>query len=294
VDRPLAHPTATSLDEDPLMHAHDLLRATSGAALLLIVFAAGAAAQADEARDWLERCRSGATWGDRDRERVCEVRETTLAAGQPLTVDGRANGGISVRGWDRNEILVQAQITAVDESAGQAAATARDVRILTDGRSVRAEGPSARGRDGWWSVSYRVYVPRDADLDLRASNGGLSLRDVSGRIRLETSNGGISLAGVAGDVQGRTSNGGVTVRLTGDRWRGTGLDLRTSNGGVTLHVPDGYSAQLETGTVYGSLQTDIPITVQGRIRRDLDVQLGQGGAPIRVRTTNGGVRIRRT
>jgi hypothetical protein len=276
------------------MSIRHLLRAACGAAVLLTTLTAGVAAQAEDTRDWLERCRSGASWGDRNRERVCEVRDLTLAAGQPLSVDGLANGGITVRGWDRNEILVQALVSATDRDARAAAETAAEIRIVTDGRTVRAEGPSSRPRDRDWSVSYRVYAPRNADLDLRATNGGLSLRDISGRIRLQTSNGGISLDGVEGDVQGQTSNGGVTVRLTGDRWRGNGLDLRTSNGGVTLHVPDGYSARLETGTVNGSIQTDIPITVQGRIRRDLEVQLGQGGAPIRVKTTNGGVRIRRS
>ena len=60
-----------------------------------------------------------------------------------------------------------------------------------------------------------------------------------------------------------------------------------------LSLPEGYSAHLETGTVNGGLRTDFPITVQGRIGRTLSTDLGQGGPPIRVRTTNGGVSIER-
>jgi hypothetical protein len=33
------------------------------------------------------------------------------------------------------------------------------------------------------------------------------------------------------------------------------------------------------------------MTVKGRLNRDIDATLGGGGAPIRVRTSNGGVRI---
>jgi len=33
--------------------------------------------------------------------------------------------------------------------------------------------------------------------------------------------------------------------------------------------------------------------VSGRIRRTVSADLGSGGAPLRLRTTNGGVRVRR-
>ena len=63
---------------------------------------------------------------------------------------------------------------------------------------------------------------------------------------------------------------------------------------VKVQIPDGYSAQLETGTVNGGLNIDFPITVQGKINRKIEATLGGGGRLIRVMTTNGGVRISRT
>jgi hypothetical protein len=41
------------------------------------------------------------------------------------------------------------------------------------------------------------------------------------------------------------------------------------------------------------MSVDFPVTVSGRIDRRLRTQLGQGGATIRVMTTNGGVTISR-
>ena len=38
-----------------------------------------------------------------------------------------------------------------------------------------------------------------------------------------------------------------------------------------MSVPENYSAHLETGTVNGHLSIDFPVTVQGRISRELAV-----------------------
>ena len=111
---------------------------------------------------------------------------------------------------------------------------------------------------------------------------------------MQTVNGGVTVEDAAGDIQARTQNGGVNVRLDGRRWDGRGLDVETRNGGVTVDVPDGYSAELETGTVNGRLRIDFPITMRsGLIGRLVSTTLGSGGAPVRVLTTNGGVAIRR-
>jgi hypothetical protein len=42
------------------------------------------------------------------------------------------------------------------------------------------------------------------------------------------------------------------------------------------------------------MNIDFPITVQGRINRKIEANLGDGGRLIRVMTTNGGVKISRT
>ena len=98
---------------------------------------------------------------------------------------------------------------------------------------------------------------------------------------------------LAGDVRGETVNGGLNIALTGDRWRGTGLDAETTNGGLNLKIPEHYSAHLETATVNGGIHVNFPITIQGEIKNRLSTDLGGGGATIRAQTTNGGVQISR-
>ena len=238
-------------------------------------------------------CRDN-NWGDRDYERHCEVRESTMPAGL-LNVDAGQNGGVHVEGWDRNEIRVRAIVQASARELSDARALAGQVQVTANGGRVYSTGPdNNRGRE-WWSVSYRINVPRKNDLDLRASNGGITIVGVTGNMRFDTTNGGVRLQDVGGRVNGETRNGGLNVMLNGSRWDGEGLDVETSNGGVNLAIPDGYNAELETRTVNGGLRIDFPITVQGELtsRRGISTTLGSGGPLVRVRTTNGGVNIRR-
>jgi DUF4097 and DUF4098 domain-containing protein YvlB len=223
----------------------------------------------------------------------CEVREQTIAAtGGVLSVDGRQNGGVSVKGWDQNQILVRARVQTGATTAGEAEELAKQITIETGGGKIFASGPDNR-RDYHWDVSYEVFVPRRSDLSLETHNGGIALVGVNGRIEFNALNGGVVLKQVGGNVHGTTTNGGVVVELAGDRWDGETLDVRTTNGGIVMSVPENYSAHLETGTVNGSLSIDFPVTVQGRITREIAVNLGSGGPTVRAMTTNGGVRIRR-
>jgi DUF4097 and DUF4098 domain-containing protein YvlB len=262
-------------------------RALLGAFLAAAVTWGGAAeAQAN--------CEDRENWGGdraRDRAVVCEVRQADVVARGVIRVDGGQNGGVKVGGWDRDDVVVESQVWARARSESRAEELVSDVRILTDSGYIRAEGPRS-GRGENWGVTFWVYAPHDSDLELEAHNGGISIEDIHGRIDFKTQNGGVRLDGVGGDVYGRTQNGGVTVHLDGTTWDGQELDVETQNGGVNLVIPEGYSADLETGTVNGGIEFDFPITLRGRVTKRIETQLGEGGPLVRVVTTNGGVKIR--
>jgi DUF4097 and DUF4098 domain-containing protein YvlB len=234
--------------------------------------------------------------GDNRLARHCEIKEQTLPASGAISVDGKTNGGIAIKGWDRHEILVRAKVETRAPSQAEADSLAQQVRIETAALNIRAEGPESRN-DYQWHVSYEIFVPRRSDLSLKAHNGGISIVDVSGRIEFRTTNGGVSLSRVGGAVTGNTTNGGVHVELAGARWEGETLDVKTTNGGVNLVMPENYSAHLETGTVNGNFSSDFPLNVplneRGRMPKDVSVDIGSGGPTIRATTTNGGVRVSR-
>jgi hypothetical protein len=231
---------------------------------------------------------------DDRRGRACEVRDTRLPApATPLTVDASPNGGIRVEAWDQPDVLVRAVVRTYGEDDAEAKALSTQVQVTAAGTQVNAQGPErseSRRRSGW-SVSFRIWAPPQTALALTARNGGVSLHGMRGESRFTTRNGGVTLDEVGGRVVGNTENGGVSVRLGGTRWEGEGLEVETTNGGVSLAIPAGYSAQLETGTVNGGFRTDYPLTVSGRIDREVRATLGSGGPLVKLTTTNGGVRI---
>ena len=261
-----------------------LHRTAATATLLTLAWATGVVAQDD---DW---CR-GSGWDD--GEVAADVRETRLPANrETVRVDAGANGGIRVHAWTDVGILVRACVKGRATTQERAEELVRAVRVTTGG-TIGVDGPRNLGRHEGWSVNFEILVPVNTNLDLDGHNGGIGIEGVHGTIAFRTTNGGVRLVDVGGDVRGTTTNGGLHVELTGTRWDGAGLDARTTNGGVTLYVPAEYHAELETGTVNGGMDFDFPVTVQGRFARNLSTTLGDGGAPIRVRTTNGGVRVRR-
>jgi putative adhesin len=242
-----------------------------------------------------EWCRND-NWGG-DRAGYCEVRQYVLGAGAGvMQVDAAPNGGIQVDGSARRDIVVKAKVVAQAATTERAHEIVNGVRVDAAPDKVGADGPAGLADRESWSVSYRVEVPTLTSLSLKTTNGGIKIADVEGQIEFQTVNGGVKLSGLAGTVKGRTNNGGVDIELEGASWRGEGLDVQTNNGGVKLSIPEQYSAHLETSTVNGGMNSDIPITMQGQIAgpnrpRDISVDLGAGGPPIRVRTHNGGVRI---
>lgn len=236
----------------------------------------------------------GDNWNNGDKVSVKDLREVTVPATGGLNVDGGRNGGVSVKGENRSDVLVRACVQAWGSSDAEARSLLSNIRIET-GSTIKAESSS----DENWSVSYEILVPRNTNLSLTAHNGGISIKSVDGNLEFATTNGGVNLADLSGTVKGRTTNGGVNVSLTGNSWKGSGLEVVTTNGGVNLTVPDGYAAQFETGTTNGGFKSDVAaLTVQteddkGGWQRSKRVvaSMNGGGAPIKVVTTNGGIRI---
>ena len=263
------------------------------AALLATTGLAGMAQKTDKikSKDGSLTCRDDHNWYNDRLAGNCEIREQTLAPSGPLSIDGRQNGGVAVKGWDQNQVLVRARVQTGAASQAEAADLGRQVKIEVSGNKIFASGPET-GRDRHWDVSYEVFVPHRSDVSVETHNGGIFFSEVNGKIDFNATNGGVVLRRVGGAVHGSTTNGGLVVELSGDHWDGETLDVSTTNGGVILQVPENYSAHLETGTVNGSISVDFPVTVQGdRVNKQLAVNLGGGGATVKATTTNGGVRI---
>ncbi|HEX3744636.1 MAG TPA: hypothetical protein VHW09_11925 [Bryobacteraceae bacterium] len=262
-----------------------------------IALAAGAAihpamAQMQDNTEKQMTCNNGGY--DSDQARHCDIREQTMPAAGRLTVDSVQNGGVTVKGWLRSEVLVRSRVESSADTQAAATALASQVAISAAAGEVRATGPQSV-QNGGWSVSYEIFVPQSTDLNLKANNGGLTISDVRGEIHFQTVNGGVHLKRVGGDVSGSTQNGGIHVELAGNIYDGRQMEVSARNGGITIGMPSYYSAHLQAETRQGRIQSDFPVTVSGDVKpRNLDFNVGGGGPLIHVSTENGGVKFERT
>jgi hypothetical protein len=231
---------------------------------------------------------------DSERARHCDIREQTLPSIGRLNIDAGQNGGATVKGWLRSDVLVRARIDASAENEGAAAILASKVMIDGSGGQVRATGPEPMN-NSWWSVSYEIFVPQVSDVTLKTHNGGLTISDVRGQIHFDAVNGGVHLKRVSGDVSGGTVNGGIDVELTGAVFDARQMDLTTRNGGVTVAMPSHYSARVQAETGMGRIQSDFPMpqdATNGRSRK-MEFSIGAGGPPIHITTGNGSIHLKR-
>jgi DUF4097 and DUF4098 domain-containing protein YvlB len=197
----------------------------------------------------------------RMNDRAAETRseERTIARPQgPLSVESEVNGGVQVQGWDKDTYSVTA-CKAADASSNDVERIFSQIILSVENGRVSVSGPS--GHDNW-TVFLLVRAPRSANLQLRANNGPVSIYDLDGKVEARAINGPISLQGFSGEadisaVNGpidlvgnsgklrlHTENGPISVSLSGDAWKGSGLEADAQNGPVTLHVPRNYQSSL--------------------------------------------------
>ena len=221
-----------------------------------------------------------------------ESRDQRLANGSVNYINPGINGSIKVHGWNNSDVLVRACIQTAAPTDSEARSLASQLTITNGAGKIEASGPPTGDRTHW-AVSYEVWLPHTANLDLQAHNGSIAIDNVSAHLRFQTLNGSVYLGGVAGDVEGSTTNGSLTIDLEGSGWNGHGLRAETTNGSVHLNLPENFSADVQTSTVNGRIQGDFPITVSGELGRTMSFQSGSGGPLVEVKTVNGRVHIAR-
>ena len=118
----------------------------------------------------------------------------------------------------------------------------------------------------------------------------MKVKDFHGPANVETSGGGITLERVAGKIHGETSGGGIHALLVAPL--PGPVKLSTSGGGITIQVPIDAAFDLDAETSAGSVSSDLPVTVSGKVRHDhLRGPVNGGGNPVVLRTSAGGIHI---
>ena len=136
---------------------------------------------------------------------------------------------------------------------------------------VRIDGKFKHGRKHWQKelnrlrILFQITVPRQYNVDLNTSSGGISVADLDGNARAKDSAGRLRFGKIKGTVWGHTSAGSIKLTSCDST-----VDVKTSSGSIKI------------GNVAGDVQAQ---TSSGSIRLD-----GVGGN-VNARTSSGSIRV---
>lgn len=275
--------------------------------------------------EFLRSLLSGIPWSDR-----AEVEETLQLAtprSGAIRVEN-VNGKTRVIGEERADVEVRILKVARAESEAAARSLAESMGVAVNETDVALELEVSIPRK--WNrrgvVHMELRVPRGLRVDVQSSNGKVCISSVAANVKAHSSNGAVSVEQIEGDVEvhssnakvhcacihgrlvARTSNGKIEVskhRGAIDAATSNGLIeaeleelggaivLATSNGRIALTLPEQADADVDVRVDNGIIRSQRSLcrcthSTGGRLAG----QLGKGGTPIKLRTSNGSISVR--
>jgi DUF4097 and DUF4098 domain-containing protein YvlB len=275
--------------------------------------------------DFLRSLLAGIPWSD--RAEVLETLRFAAPRSGAVRIEN-ANGKTRVLGEDRDDVEVRLQKVARAENEEAARALAESTRLVANDTDFSLDFEIAMPRR--WNrrgvVNMELRVPRGTRVDVMSSNGKVCISGLHAAVKAHSSNGAVSVENVEGDVEvqssnakvhcacvhgrlvARTSNGKIEVahhRGALDAATSNGLIdaaidelggpvvLATSNGKIAVSLPEPVDADVDVRVDNGIIRSQRSLcrcthSTGGRLAG----QLGKGGIPIKLRTSNGSVSVR--
>jgi hypothetical protein len=213
------------------------------------------------------------------------------------------NGRITAEPTDGSEVIVEGHRTAKarsDEAAKELLAKI-EIREEIGESTVRVESrpPRLSGFAGH-EIEWTIKVPKGVVLDVRTTNGGIRLNNLSNDIHAKTTNGGVKGVNITpGLIEASTVNGGVEIELASPLDATDSIEMEAVNGGVELSMPSESKATIAARCVNGGVKVEgLEIAREQQDndferRRRLNGTMNGGGAKVNMSTTNGGVVLTR-
>jgi hypothetical protein len=162
-------------------------------------------------------------------------------------------GSVALRGSNSAEIGVERTVDYAGDYPD------RETHRVEDGVLVL----SGCGR--YCSASYSVDLPAGLPVTGKTEHGTIDLTS-TGEVDVRTSNGSVTLDGIDARIVARTSNG----KISGDRLGGAdGVDVETSNGSIELSITRPQNVRASTDN--GAVRVTVP---DGSYRVTADTDLG--------------------
>ena len=206
---------------------------------------------------------------------VSRETKTFKVSGVPDVQLETFDGSIEVHSWDRNEVEVEIEKRAMEQSMVDemvVSAEQQGDRII-----VKVTQPRNRDFDGIQigvnfspTARLRVAVPRNSQLAASSGDGSITVEDVTGKVALTTSDGSVRASRVTGELSVRSGDGSIRLDAVEGK-----LDLETEDGSIGVEAkPTALRARTADGTIRLRVDADTKMT------EDWDVQTADGSVTL--------------
>jgi hypothetical protein len=221
-------------------------------------------------------------------------------------------GNIRIIGWQRPAVVVEMEkiVYGMPQAKAKELLSQFPVRVRWTQSTATIlapasvpKNPSPKLVPPTIEINISIYVPKQrTDLKLQLVKGDLTIEDLVGWTEATLREGSMETRGLSGYFSGTTDAGNIDADMTGKRWDGYGFTAVTQRGQVSVHLPEEYSAALQVETRDGALSIvypeqlvdgeSVPLTaVTNKNARSLSATVGAGGAPVKLLTMKGDVRV---
>lgn len=201
---------------------------------------------------------------------------------------GLMRGGITVRGHDGREVVVEASLRG-GESRGtrqeEATVGMKRIQNATTGLSVTEDNNVIDVDAGSFNraVDLSIQVPRRTSLKLDCMNDGdVNVENVQGEIEVSDLNGSIKLTGVGGSAVVHTMNGAITIvfnEVSPDK----PMSFSSMNGNIDVTFPATLKGNIVMQSQNGEIYTDFDIRMDARAREPIVEDAREKGGKYRIR-----------
>jgi DUF4097 and DUF4098 domain-containing protein YvlB len=191
------------------------------------------------------------------------------------------NGNVQVEAGTSFTAVAELTAKASSEAEAQKLLDATTVEFANQGGRLRLEtrdpwsreGGSRKSRresSGWGrvTVKYAITLPAGAELEADLVNGSMTVKGISGALRLTSVNGNIDIDGALGTSELKTVNGNIRGAWAG--LHSEGIQAETVNGRVVLRLPANASFDFSANTMNGEISSTFPLPARRETARASD------------------------
>jgi Putative adhesin len=221
------------------------------------------------------------------------------------------NGGITVKGYDGKEVVVEAR--ARNRESARSDSNMKRIIVSSTGLSVEEENNEVRiNTDSYMRpIDLTISVPLHTSLKLSAVNSGdIVVTGVDGELDVNDVNGSVTLNNVSGSAVAHALNGRLLATFTQVNPQKP-MAFSSLNGDIDVTFPADLKANLSLKSDRGEILTDFDVQIQTapvqptvedgrpggkyRVRIDKTVHgtINGGGPEYQFTNFNGGIYIRK-